>query len=114
MRRQAIWAVAAAAITLLAACGIFRQQVMNACCASEYRRFSRPDGRFTVVVYRTPQMFAMPGGAGDAPGFVRLEDQRGRTLQQQDVEMVQTVETVDWQPREVYIKLFATWELPQR
>jgi hypothetical protein len=67
-----------------------------------------------MVVYRTPQMSAMPGSAGDAPGFVRLEAKNGNTVLQQDVDMVQNIEEVEWLRREVCIKLFATWELPAR
>jgi hypothetical protein len=73
-----------------------------------------PDGRFKMVVYRIPMTMAMPGQAGDAPGFVRLYDQRsGRVLEQKDVEMVQMIDQVEWSPTNLYIKLFADWRLPK-
>lgn len=62
----------------------------------EYRVFARADGRYRVVVRRRPLFFSFPGGAGDAPGRVILEDRAGRVLHESEVEMVQTVDHVDW------------------
>src|SRR5206468_1222214 len=67
--------------------------------AKEYRSYVSPDGRFKMVVHRIPMTTAMPGQAGDTPGFVRLYDQRnGRILQQQNVEMVQMIDQFEWSP----------------
>lgn len=82
--------------------------------AEEYRSYLSPDGRFKMVIYRIPMETAMPGQASDAPGFVRLYDQRtGRILQQKDVEMVQMINQFEWSSTNLYIKLFADWRLPQ-
>lgn len=82
--------------------------------AEEYKSYTSPNGRFKVVVYRIPTQFAMPGQAGDAPGFVRLYDQRmGRVLQEKDVEMVQNIDQLEWSATNLHIKLFADWRLPQ-
>jgi hypothetical protein len=82
--------------------------------AAEYRSYMSPDGRFKMVVYRLPMLVAMPGQSSDAPGFVRLYDQRsGRILQQKDVEMVQDIDRFEWSPTNLYIDLFADWSLPK-
>jgi hypothetical protein len=82
--------------------------------AQEYRSFMSPDGRFKVVVYRISTESAMPGQAGDAPGFVRLYDVRtGRVLEQRDVEMVQLIDQFEWSATNLSIKLFADWRLPK-
>jgi hypothetical protein len=81
--------------------------------ATEYRSYLSPDGRFKMVVFRLPMLMAMPGQSSDAPGFVRLYDQRsGRILQQKEVEMVQNIDQFEWSPTNLYIKLFADWRLP--
>jgi hypothetical protein len=82
--------------------------------AEEYRSFVSPDGRFKMVVYRVPTESAIPGQAGDAPGFVRLYDQRtGRILEQKDVEMVQLIDQFEWSTTNLSIKFFADWRLPK-
>ena len=82
--------------------------------AEEYRSYFSPDGRFKMTVYRFPMLAAMPGQSSDAPGFVRLYDQRsGRLLQQKDVEMVQNIDQFEWSPTNLHIKLFADWSLPK-
>jgi hypothetical protein len=80
---------------------------------TEYRTFTSPDGRFTVVVYRSRQWLgAMPGQAGDAPGNVCLYDATGKLVERKAVEMVQLVEQVTWTATNVDIKFVAEWELP--
>jgi hypothetical protein len=80
---------------------------------SVYSTFTRPDGRYQVVVLRrTVWPSAMPGQGGDAPGTVQLRNQGGMVLRQVDVEMVQLVDQVEWTDRTVHIKLVADWELP--
>ncbi len=82
--------------------------------AGEYRSYTSPDGRFRMVVYRLPMPFQMPGQSSDAPGFVRLYDQRsGRILRQKDVKMVQLIDQFEWSPTNLSIKLFADWKLPK-
>lgn len=82
--------------------------------AVEYRSYVSPDQRFKMVVYRIPMDTTMPGQSGDAPGFVRLYDQRtGRILQQKDVEMVQVIDQFKWSSTNLYIHLFADWRLPE-
>ncbi len=82
--------------------------------AKEYRSYLSPDGRFRMIVYRLPMFMCMPGQSSDAPGFVRLYDQRsGRILQQKDVEMVQNIDRFEWSTTNLYIPLFADWELPK-
>jgi hypothetical protein len=83
--------------------------------AEEYRTYASPDGRFKMVVYRIPTASAMPGQTGDAPGFVRLYEQKtGRVLYQKDVEMVQNIDQVEWSSTNLFIKLFADWRLPKK
>ena len=75
--------------------------------------FERPDHRYSVIVLRKHGIWpGHPGQAGDAPGVVRLVDRSGRVLDETSVDMVQLVETVDWQDRRVAIKLVADWPLP--
>lgn len=79
----------------------------------EYRRFSSPNGDFVLIVYRYPSLVAMPGQGGDASGFVRLSTKSGRVLHEKSVDMVNTVDTPEWTTTNVWVKLFAHWELPQ-
>lgn len=92
--------------------GLFGWRLYRRATAEEYKTFWSPDRHYRLVVYRIPTLFAMPGGAGDAPGYVRLYDQSGRVLQEQDVEMVQLVERVSWENGKVTIPLISEWELP--
>jgi hypothetical protein len=82
--------------------------------AQEYRRYSSPDGRFQIVVFRKPTAFAMPGQASDASGYFQLRDaQTGRVLRQREVEMVQLVDRIEWSATNVDVHLLADWTLPQ-
>ena len=82
--------------------------------AEEYRTYTSPDDRFKVIVFRIPSLCAMPGQSGDAAGFVRLVDARtGRVLRERSVEMVQSIDQLQWSPDGVQIKLFADWPLPR-
>ena len=93
---------------------VFGKEIWGTTKASEYRSFSSPDDRFKIVVFRIPTLYAMPGGSGDAPGFVRLVDSdRGRTLKQKRVKMVQLVDQVEWSATNVDVRLITTWELPK-
>jgi hypothetical protein len=78
-----------------------------------YVSFTRPDGRYKVLVTRNKAWTAlMPGQTGDSPGVVWLLDKEDNPLYWTDVEMVQLVEHVDWQDKRVSIKLIADWDLP--
>lgn len=80
---------------------------------AEYAVFVRPDGHYQVRVMRKPSWLGgMPGQAGDNPGVVWLLDGQGQLLEQADVEMVQLVDHVDWQGKNVSIKWVADWDLP--
>jgi hypothetical protein len=82
--------------------------------SEEYRRFSSPDGRFQIAVFRIPTAFAMPGGSSDAPGYFQLVDtQTGRVLREQTVEMVQLADHVTWSATNVDVRLLADWSLPK-
>lgn len=83
------------------------------CCSAVYKTFTSPDQRFQLTVYRLGWPWPMPpGSAGDASGFVRLRTHEGTVLQEQDVQMVQLVDKVVWEPQRVEIKLVADWALP--
>ncbi|MGC3958224.1 MAG: hypothetical protein QM813_09890 [Verrucomicrobiota bacterium] len=80
----------------------------------EYRRYSSPDGRFQIVVFRIPTAFARPGGSSDAPGYFRLLDAHtGKVLREQEVEMVQLVDQIEWSATNVEVRLLADWSLPK-
>ncbi len=81
--------------------------------AEEYHSEHSPDGRFSMVVYRIPMLWAMPGSASDAPGFIRLLDSTGHTLQQADVDMVQNVGPIEWSSNRVHVDFVGEWPLPQ-
>lgn len=112
--KKALLSVSAALILIAVGFVYFKQPILNTCCSTEYKQFKSPGGQYTIVVYSTPQIFALPGSAGDAPGYVQLKDINGHVLQQKDVDMVQNIEDIHWQPGQVDIKLFATWPLPNR
>lgn len=79
---------------------------------SEYRRFESPDGRFAVVVLSRPTRGLLPGQAGDASGVVQLQTREGKILAEEEVELVQVVHEVRWEPDRVDVKLVAEWPLP--
>lgn len=80
----------------------------------EHRRYSSPDGRFQIVVFRIPTAFAMPGQSSDAPGYFQLLDrQTGQVLREQEVEMVQLVDRIEWSATNVMVRLLADWSLPE-
>ena len=81
--------------------------------AEQYHTEHSPDGRFSVVVYRIPMIWATPGSASDAPGCIRLLDSTGHTLQQADVEMVQNAGPIEWSSTSVYVTSVVEWPLPQ-
>ncbi len=77
-----------------------------------YAQYVSPNGDYKVVVFREVSRWAtMPGQAGDAPGRVVLEDRSGRRLREEPVEMVQLVESVQWEPSSVTIVDVGQWRL---
>jgi len=81
--------------------------------ASVYAIHKSPDEKYMIRVMQYPQIFGhMPGEAGGGSGYVELIDvQTSRVMQRKDVNMVMTIDVVEWEPKEVYIKLFTTWPL---
>jgi hypothetical protein len=107
-RRWWVWGVAA----MIAVIGFSVLYCRLSHPAEEYRRFNSPDGRYAVIVYRIPSCFPMmPGQGGDAKGFVRLVDHEGKILREKPVEMVNTIDMVEWDRESVFIGLFPEWPL---
>jgi hypothetical protein len=69
--------------------------------ASEYKIYSSPDGKYTLVVYRIPLLIAMPGGGSDASGYVRIYDAKGKVLCDQEVSLVRDIKNPEWRDRRV-------------
>ena len=80
---------------------------------TEYARYSSPDGRHELVVYRHPMLFAMPGQGSDAPGTIVLLSKAGHELNRTSVAMVQLVSPPRWGTGNVGMKLLFDWPLPQ-
>lgn len=100
--------------TVLLAAFISLYFIMKYFSEQEYRTFSSPHGRYAVTVLRTSVFPSiMPGQSGDAPGVVKLCDNKGNVLQKAKVEMVQLVDTVEWGPKTVRVKFVAEWNLPE-
>lgn len=110
--KQLKWRAALALLVVLIV-GFFGWRVYRRAAAEEYKTVWSPDGNYRIVVYRMPTPFTMPGGSGDAPGYVRLYDKSGTVLKETDVEMVQLVDRVNWENGKVDIHLVAEWELPR-
>lgn len=111
--RRRCWLIALAAALLLLLAAMFAARQWQRSAATEYNSFPSPDGQYRVVVYSLPSLIpVMPGQGGDAGGYVRLLDRSGRVLHEKPIDMVQSIQTVEWEPGRVYIKLFAEWPLP--
>ena len=78
----------------------------------EWARYTQPSGGFSVVVYRLPLWFAMPGGSGDAPARIQLQDRNAKVLEQAEVESLQVVTEPEWSDDSVSMKLVFDWKLP--
>ncbi len=78
---------------------------------SEYARFKSPDGRFELIVYRRPMLFAMPGQGSDAPGTIVLQTSAGEELRRAPVSMLQLVSEPRWGEDKVSMKLLFDWKL---
>lgn len=78
-----------------------------------YATFSRADGHYRVEVWRKKSLLPMlPGQASDATGVVQLLDAKGKLMRETSVPMVQMVDKVEWENRQMSIKLIAEWPLP--
>src|SRR5579863_8005394 len=78
-RRQGPWTAAGFGALALAAL-VAAWPKIERLQAQKYRRDRSPDGRYAMVVYRIPTVFAMPGNSGGAPGYVQLWDTVGGGL----------------------------------
>lgn len=84
------------------------------CAEPELREWS-PDGAWSLTLCRRPTWFAMPGGSGDAPGWIVLRDAQDGIRGVVDLSMVQaygsaTGASTQWEPDRVRVQLVA--ELP--
>lgn len=86
-----------------------------ACAEPEVTEHS-PDRAWTLTLCRRPMLFAMPGGASDAPGWIVLRDAHGAVRGVVDLGMVQSYGAAGmptrWGAGEVVVPLVA--ELPLR
>jgi hypothetical protein len=76
-----------------------------------YMTHTSPDGRYRLVVYRTPTLFSAPGQGSDAPGHVVLLDDQGRELKTVPIDMVQLATRPEWSKDRVSVKLVLDWDL---
>jgi len=60
-----------------------------ACSSERELTETSPDGRWTLTLCRRPMWIAMPGGSGDAPGWIVLRDREGAIRGVSDLAMVQ-------------------------
>jgi hypothetical protein len=78
---------------------------------NQYAVYESPKKDYTIVLYRIPMKFSMPGGASGAPGIVCLYNSKGERLKEKKIEMVQLMEQPEWSDKNVSIKLFADWDI---
>lgn len=85
-RRLAVLAGASPAIPLLALALVPEGRLR---CADPWVDARSPDRTWTLTVCRRPMLFAMPGGSGDAPGWIVLRDAAGAIRGVVHLEMMQ-------------------------
>ncbi|MBI3709922.1 MAG: hypothetical protein HY246_19920 [Proteobacteria bacterium] len=108
-RRQWLWFAAAVLALAIAVCG----SVVPLCPANAPDRLVSPDGAFTLALCRTPMPFAMPGQAGDAPGYAVLRDRDGWIAGVVDIALLRAVDQpVAWTADSVAIPLALELALP--
>lgn len=81
--------------------------------ATYYLTIPSPDGKYQLVVYSVPMLFAMPGGGSDAPCYVQLQNKSGKILNEGYLEMVQLLDRIDWEKDSVTVAITHTWSLPE-
>lgn len=85
-------------------------------CADPTARETSPDDAWTLTLCRRPMWFAMPGGSGDAPGWIVLRDAEGAIRGVSEIGMVQLYGAggggTVWRQDQVAVPLIA--ELPLR
>ncbi|MCR0981906.1 hypothetical protein [Roseomonas populi] len=82
-------------------------------CDEPWVRVPSPDGAWALELCRVPMLFAMPGGSGDAPGWIVLRDAEGAIRGVSWLGMVQEYGAsgpAEWGRRRVSVPLVA--ELP--
>lgn len=95
---------------------VFLALGLGGCQGSTYLAHSSPDGRFCVVLRRYPQLMAMPGQSGDAPGVIELYAASGKQLAEIDLPMMQSFQEVRWKDYQVDVVADlrpVTWTLPE-
>ena len=109
-RARRLWIVAALVGFTLALASLFLWRGVE----ERYLEFASPDQKYTIVVFRRRSLLgSMPGQASDAPGRAVLYDRQGRPLREENVEMVQLVKVLGWEPERVWLQPFGEWTLPK-
>ena len=84
-------------------------------CTDPELRETSPNRAWSLTLCRRPMWFAMPGGSGDAPGWIVLRDAHEAIRGVVDLSMVQAYRSAEgapteWEPDHVRVQLVA--ELP--
>lgn len=76
-----------------------------------YNRFQSPDGQYTIVVLRYAGGIGFPGSSSDAPGVVRLVDKHDHLIREAKIDMVQQLDSVEWETNSVHLRDIGDWPL---
>ena len=68
-------------------------------CGDPWLDAASPDRAWTLTVCRRPMLFAMPGGSGDAPGWIVLRDCAGAIRGVVHLDMMQLLAEASGDPR---------------
>ena len=104
-----------ASLVALVLAAVLLQPEARLDCSDPEESETSPDGAWTLTLCRRPMWFAMPGGSGDAPGWIVLRDVQGAIRGVVDLSMVQAYRAAagsptKWGPDRVEVMLVA--ELP--
>jgi hypothetical protein len=88
-RRVPIRALLAVVAIVLVATILLVPEGRLACAEPDVPPDRSPDGRWSLTLCRRPMLFSMPGGSGDAPGWLVLRDHSGAIRGVSELEMVQ-------------------------
>jgi hypothetical protein len=80
---------------------------------NQHAVYESPKKDYTIVLYRIPMKFSMPGGASDAPGIVCLYNEQGEILKEKKIDMIQNMVKPEWGDKMVSINSFVDWELKE-